>query len=520
MSAAPHSPSARKARGRSLRWRLLAATTVALLVALGLAGWLLSELFRSHVMRQSVAMLTAQIDQVTARLEFTADGRPDIDPATLSDPRWSRPQSGLYWQIDGEGSGGDGGSAARGVLRSRSLWDATLTLPADELVDGQLHVHELIGPRGEPLLAVERTVRDGRGPGADVRAGPSSAPGAVPGRDAGAAGMRWRLVVAADLAETQAAIGRFDGVLAASLAGLLLLLGAAGWAQVAVGLAPLRALQRGVAAVHDGRATRLEGPVPAEVQPLVDDFNAVLQRNAELVERARTQAGNLAHALKTPLAVLRQAATAAQSSPAVPSASEAQAGQPERALRQLPPLVLEQVERAQRQVDWHLARARAAAAQGQAGARTAVAPLLAGLVRVMKKVHAARGLDIVLEPVDETGTFAGEAEDLQEILGNVLDNACKWARRQVRIAARTETGTGKPRLVLTIEDDGPGIAPADRAAVLARGTRLDETVPGSGLGLAIADELVGLYGGTLELADAAGGGLHVRIALPAAPLRA
>lgn len=528
MNAPPPPPAERAAPGRSLRWRLLAATTVALLVALGLAGWLLSELFRSHVMRQSVAMLTAQIDQVTARLVFTADGRPDIDPGTLSDPRWSRPQSGLYWQVDGEG----GGPSARGVLRSRSLWDATLTLPADELVDGEVHVHELSGPRGEPLLAVERTVRDRRGSagraagggsgsaeGGDPRSDPGRSAGTDAtadarthaGRGAGGAAARWRIVVAADLAETQAAIGHFDGVLAASLAGLLLLLGAAGWAQVTVGLAPLRALQRAVAALHDGRASRLEGAVPAEVQPLVDDFNAVLKRNAELVERARTQAGNLAHALKTPLAVLRQAALAAARGG--PAAAE------------LPALVGEQVSRAQRQVDVHLARARAAAAHGLPGARVAVRPLLTGLVRVMEKVHAGRGIVIAGPTGDEDCAFEGDAEDLHEIVGNVLDNACKWAQHEVRVTARfhaggapasVRAGTAPARIEIRVHDDGPGIAEPQRAAVLGRGTRLDESVPGSGLGLSIARELVDSYGGTLEFLDEPAAGLHVRILLPGA----
>ncbi|MBL8346545.1 MAG: sensor histidine kinase [Rubrivivax sp.] len=503
---------------RSLRWRLLAATVVALLVALVLAGVLLAGLFRDHVQRQAVLTLTAQLDQVTARLEFDADGRPEIDATTLSDPRWSRPRSGLYWQIDEEGAAGGAGPGPvprRGVLRSRSLWDATLGLPVDALADGAVDVHEVAGPQGEPLLVVERSVR----------------------REAGSA-PRWRLIVAAEQGETRAAMQRFNGVLAASLAALLALLGAATWAQLAVGLAPLRTLQRAVAAVHDGRALRLEGVLPAEVQPLVDDFNAVLARNAEVVARARTQAGNLAHALKTPLAAMRQAATAAARDRA--------------AAADLPGLVREQVDRGQRHVEWHLARSRAAAAQGLPGARVAVAPLLAGLVRVMEKVPAGRGLVLVVLPADAACRFAGEAEDLQEIVGNVLDNACKWARREVRVAVWTgiadeapheaggdtaqdaahdaahdtesetagetdpEAAHGGPRLVIRIDDDGPGIAAEDRAAVLTRGTRLDESTPGTGLGLSIAAELVALYGGALDLHDAPQAGLRVLIRLPAA----
>lgn len=460
---------------RSVRWRLLLATPAGLLVALVLAGLLLAGLFRDHVQRQAVAMLTAQLDQVIARLEFDADGRPEIDPAALSDPRWLRPRSGLYWQVESEG-----GSARAGLLRSRSLWDATLRLPDDALADGALHVHTVAGLQGEPLLAVERTVRQG-GEGA-------------------AFGARWRVVVAADLTDLQAAMQRFNGVLAASLAALGALLGAATWLQLAVGLAPLRALQRAVAEVREGRAPQLQGRLPSEVQPLVDDFNAVLARNAEVVARARTQAGDLAHAIKTPLAALRQAAAAA--------------GRGGAALAELPPLVQEQVGVAQRQVDWHLARSRAAAARGLPGARVPAAPVLADLRRVMEKVHAARGLRIDVSPVDAGCAFAGEVEDLQEIVGNVLDNACKWARHEVRLAARTEHSPAGMRLEITVEDDGPGIAAAKRSRLPARGMRLDESVPGSGLGLSIARELVTLYGGTLELLGEPPAGLQVRIRLP------
>jgi signal transduction histidine kinase len=456
----------------SLRFRLLAATLVALLVALLLAGVGLAGLFRDHVMRQFEAALAAQLDQVTARLVFDAAGRPQLDASGLSDPRWSRPYSGLYWQVDGAA----GGSSQRGMLRSRSLWDATLAVATDALADGAMHVHQVPGPDGAPLLLVERTVRSD------------------------AAGASWRLLVAADLRETQAAVARFNGVLAASLAVLLVLLCAAAVAQVAVGLAPLRALQRALGAVHDGRSSRLQGGFPAELQPLVDDFNAVLGRNAEVVARARTQAGNLAHAIKTPLAAMAQAAAAAAQRP--------------QAAADLPGFVQQQVAVARRQVDWHLARSRAAAAQGLPGARVAVAPVLAGLVRVLQRVHAGRDLVFDCAPVDPGCHFAGEAQDLQEILGNVLDNACKWARHEIHIsAAAVDAGAG-PRLQIVVQDDGPGIDAGRRDAVMARGARLDESVPGSGLGLAIVQELVGLYGGSVSLDAAAGGGLRVALNLP------
>ncbi len=458
----------------SLRFRLLAGTLVAALVALLLAGLLLASLFRDHVVRQFGQALTAQLNQVTARLEFDAAGQPVLDAATLSDPRWSRPYSGLYWQIDATG-----GVPTRGVLRSRSLWDAALVAPADTLADGALHQHEIAGPGDARLLLVERSVR----------------------REEAPAGV-WRLLVAADLHDTEAAVSRFNGVLALSLAALLGLLCLAAVAQVAVGLAPLRNLQRALAAVRDGRAQRLEERFPAELQPLVQGFNAVLDRNAEVVSRARTGAGNLAHAIKTPLAAMAQAAEAAQRNP--------------KTLFELAPLVQEQVATARRHVDWHLARSRAAAAQGVPGARVALAPVLAGLLRVMERVHAQQDLRVDCGEIDANWYFAGEAQDLHEILGNVLDNAFKWARRQVRVTVSHLAGPQGERLRIVIEDDGPGIDASRRETVMARGVRMDESVPGSGLGLAIVNELVDLYGGHVTLDTATRGGLRVELLLPAA----
>jgi signal transduction histidine kinase len=459
---------------RSLRWRLLAATVVALTVALLLAGLLLAGLFRDHVMRQFTQTLTAQLDQVTARLEFDAAGQPQIDPQTLSDPRWLRPYSGLYWQVDGANP-----EQQRGVLRSRSLWDATLSLPNDALPDGVVHVHEGPGPDGAQLLLVERTI---------THDGLQSTP--------------WRLIVGGDLGEAVAAVGRFNGVLAASLAALLVLLSAAALAQVAIGLAPLRALQRSLATVHAGTAQRLDGRFPLEVQPLIDDFNAVLDRNAEVVARARTQAGNLAHAIKTPLAAMSRAAAVAQQHP--------------QANADLARLVDEQVGTARRHVDWHLARARAAGAQGVPGARAPLPAVIDGLLRVLERVHADRGLSLKSAPMAPGLAFAGETQDLQEILGNLLDNACKWARHEVLVSASHIAPSDGGRLRIVIDDDGPGIEASRRETVMARGARLDESVPGSGLGLAIVNELVGLYGGGLRLLAAPSGGLRAEVDLPGA----
>lgn len=451
----------------SLRLRLLAATLVTLALALAGAHWWLGGLFRDHVLHQFDATLIQQLDQLTARLEFDTAGRPQIDPLSLSDPRWEKPYSGLYWQLDRLSVDG---KARSGVLRSRSLWDAQLDLSADALADGTLHTHHTSGPHGETLRVVERSLQVGDQPQT-----------------------RWRLTVAADTHDVSEATERFNGVLAASLAGLGLLLALAALAQVAVGLAPLKTMQRALQRVHENRTQRLEGRFPTEVQPLIDDFNSVLDRNAEVVARARTQAGNLAHALKTPLAMLSNAAQRAGS-----------AG--------LAPLVTEQVQVAQRHIHWHLARARAAATQHLPGQRTLLQPLLAGLVRVMTKVHADRALNLGTGDLSIGLAFAGEEQDLQEMLGNLLDNACRSARSAVQVSAWREGC----RLHVAVDDDGPGIAPELRDEVLRRGVRLDESRPGSGLGLAIVVELAQLYGGGLTLEASDAGGLSARLSLPAA----
>jgi signal transduction histidine kinase len=305
--------------------------------------------------------------------------------------------------------------------------------------------------------------------------------------------------VAADLQDTHQAVTKFDQVLALSLLLLLVLLALAAWAQVSMGLKPLRALQRSLQDVREARSPRLQGLFPSEVRPLVDDFNAVLDRNQEVVARARTQAGNLAHALKTPLSVLDQAAARP------PSPTDAD----------LARLMREQLSVARRHIDWHLARARLAATQRLPGQRTEIAPALAGLVRVMGKVHANRHLQIQMAPVEATLCFAGEEQDLQEMLGNLLDNACKWARHRVTIYAEPIPGSHPALLTICIEDDGPGIQAEHLQAVMARGVRLDETVPGTGLGLAIVKELADLYGGQLLLAPTPKGGLGVTLTLPA-----
>lgn len=458
----------------SLRLRLLGLTAAGLALALLLAWFVLGGLFRDEVMRQFRQALEQQLDQLTARVVFDGQGQPTVDETSLSDPRWLKPYSGLYWQINN--------ADQQALLRSRSLWDMRLDNAADELDDATVHAHAGTGPQGAPLLVLERVVRSAQRP--DIR---------------------WRLLVAADTASVQDAVERWRGALGLSLAALLLLLLAAAWAQVALGLAPLRALQRSLSDLQAGRSQRLQGPAPLEVKPLVDGFNTVLERNAQVVLTARQQAGDLAHAVKTPLAVLGQAAEAVMARPSGSAAAAVDAQ-----------LVLEQVAQARRQVDWHLARARAAGGHGLPGQRVPLAPVLHALVRVMHKVHAARALTLRCADIGADVVFAGEEQDLQEILGNLLDNACKWAGAVVSVEAHRAGDAAAPMVVITVQDDGPGIEPQLRDAVLARGARLDESVPGSGLGLAIVADRVAAYGGTMALEPAPSGGLRIVLRLPAA----
>ncbi len=461
----------------SLRLRLALLWAVGLALALTAAGFMLQRLFHDEVQGQFQQGLAQQLDQVTARLALDAQGRPVLAPEGLSDPRWLRPYSGLYWQVDALPASG---TSRQAVLRSRSLWDSSLSLEADPLADGALHVHQAVGPQGAALMVLERTVQ-------------MAAPGAA---------SRWRVIVAADLASTHAATARFQRVLAVSLMALFVLLGLAAALHLHLGLKPLAALQARLQDMKQGRSSSLEGRFPQELQPLVDDFNQVLAQHRQGLERARTQAGNLAHALKTPLAVMQQAAQR----PGI---------EPDLAL-----LLSEQVDKARRQVDWHLKRARLAATHQLTGQQTDVASTLSGLVRVMNKVHADKGLSLQwAEPAGSPPRFAGDEQDLQEMVGNLLDNACKWARQRVALRVSSDDAEAGA-LCIHIEDDGPGIPEALRSVVTARGTRLDEAVPGSGLGLDIVQELAGLYGGRLQLQQSAWGGLQASLSLPRWPASA
>jgi len=270
-----------------------------------------------------------------------------------------------------------------------------------------------------------------------------------------------------------------------------------GLSMVRHGLSPFTELRERLAAVHQGRDRRVEGSYPSEVQPLVDDLNALLEHRDQTVKRAIAKAGDLAHALKTPLAVLAHEAEAADG-----------AGQAE-----LAAVMRQQIERMRRQMDYHLAHARAAASGAAPGAHCAVLASAEGLARTLLRLHADRGLAIHVAVAPEH-SVRSEREDLDEMLGNLLDNACKWARSEVAIASTSTSAPGGTVIVITVDDDGPGLEASMREAVLQRGVRADEAAPGSGLGLAIVRDLAELYGGSIALTSSRLGGLQARLQLP------
>jgi signal transduction histidine kinase len=276
------------------------------------------------------------------------------------------------------------------------------------------------------------------------------------------------------------------------VSGLVLMV--AGLLGLRQGLTPFRRLRERLMAVRMGEDRRVEGAYPSEVQPLIDDLNALLEDREKAVKRAVATAGDLAHGLKTPLALLAQEADRAGA-----------AGNPE-----LAESIVQQVERMSRQVSYHLARARAAASGAAGAARCPVASCADALVRTLLKLYAGRALEISSTIAPDLCARV-QREDLDEMLGNLLDNACKWANSRIVLdASRIDT-----LLVLTLDDDGPGLARALRIVVLERGVRIDEAAPGSGLGLAIVRELAELYGGSISLDDSPLGGLRARVALPA-----
>ncbi|KAA5601680.1 sensor histidine kinase [Blastochloris sulfoviridis] len=448
--------------GGSLRLRLFAAGAVSILLALGLAALGLTTLFERHVERRMATDLTVILDRLVAGLDSDTTGKlTETDPP--DDPRFDKPLAGLYWQV----------TAESGVVvdRSRSLWDSQLALPADELSEGTLHRHHIPGPGGGTLLAVERR----------VILSPRLGGGAV------------RVAVAQDVADINAATRDFAGDLLPFLGLVALLLVAASAVQVAVGLAPLKAVQARLAAIRVGTAERLGRAFPDEVRPLAVEVDALLDQRERQVTAARARASDLAHGLKTPLQVLAGDIDRLQAKGE--SAIAADLAAIGEAMR--------------RHVERELARTRRTA--GSVTARAAVAAVAEQVIAVVRRTPRGEVLEWSnAVPADLAVRI--QPDDLTEILGNLLENAARHAAERIEVRAATEADW----VVVSVIDDGPGIPEVQVPIALRRGGRLDQTGPGTGLGLAIAADLAEAWDGTLTLGPTAPGAMTAVVRLPRA----
>ena len=446
-------------RRGSIRLRLLVAAAASVVAALAVAGIGLTYLFERHVERRVEAELATHLDQLIAGVALAADGSLVVTEPP-GDPRFSVPLSGLYWEVAEIPPGT--------LLRSRSLWDAELQMPKDDLADGAVHVHEIPGPGGALLVALERKVRD-----------------------AALGDRQFLVVVAVNHRDVEQATQDFAFDLFPSLAVLALVLIVAGWIQVTVGLLPLDRLRRAVRDVVSGRSTRLVANVPAEIQPLAGEINRLLDAQEAALAKARSSAADLAHGLKTPLQVL---------------------GADIRTLRgRGEGAIADEIDQVAATIRRHVERelARARAAPGASGAaRSRVAEVAERVLGVVRRTPRAAELRFAVT-IPPTTTAAIDETDLAEILGNLVDNAARFAAGVVRIEAREDAGT----TYIIVSDDGPGIPTEKRLQAVARGVRLDLRGNGAGLGLAIVADVAEAYGGRLTLEDALPG-LKAVVTLP------
>jgi signal transduction histidine kinase len=457
-------------RFNSLALRLFLSATVWTIAILFVTGIVLSTLYRQAVERSFDRRLGVYLRTLVADVAAPEEQSGDRNPPaqSLGEPLFDLPLSGWYWQVTRL-------NAARPDVRSsRSLWDAGLPPLAESGVlagtDGTRRSY-VSGPEDQRLRLIERTV------------------------DLGEDG-RYLVAVAGDSQEIDEETRSFDRALTLTFSILIIVLVLTTMFQVRFGLAPLKGISDGLARIRAGTAERLAGVFPVEIAPLARETNALIDANREIVERARMHVGNLAHALKTPLSVMVNEASAHRDDPFAQK-------------------VVEQADIMRDQVARHLERARLAARQSVVGTVSDVLPVVYALARTMEKLHLGRGIAIDVDAPAEV-TFRGEQQDLEEMIGNLVDNACKWAQARVSVEiVREVTQTGQ-MVRIVVDDDGPGLTAGQREQVARRGRRLDETKPGSGLGLSIVVELAGLYGGSLTLGSAPIGGLRAELVLPAA----
>ena len=448
----------------SLSTRMIVGALLSSLTVLAAAGVILSHIHRQATEQAFDERLNVYLQALTGGLASPTESD-HSDPSDLGDPKFDLPMSGWYWQID---SGGDGKGH---MIASPSLFGSRLprlVTPTPRTSSSDVLQGYVRGPDDRNLRVIERMVLTPDG-------------------------VWHRLRVAGDADEIERAVQafRFPLLLTFGLLGAIIV--CLTGLQVWLGMRPLGRLSRALADIRTGQADRIDGDYPPDLAPLARELNLLLESNREIMERARTQVGNLAHALKTPLSVIaNEAATI-----------EGDVGDK----------IREQSAVIGTQMSWYLERARTAAASVALGRATELAPVIAGLARVFAKLWKSRAVELV-HTIPAGLCFRGEKQDLEEMLGNLIDNAGKWASTQVSVSALSGEGS-ELFLEIMIDDDGPGLAKELRVEALQRGRRLDETRPGTGLGLAIVADLAKLYGGQLSLEDSPAGGLRACLRLPA-----
>ena len=451
----------------SLARRLIVGAAVWSLIMLGMTAAILSELNRRQTLQLLEAELVASLNTLTRAASVSDEGEVSmIEGAAPTDQRFATPYSGRYWMISALNGEGERISD----LSANSVWD--WVVPWDNIPielaaanPGNPQFANVEGPDNQTVHIAAKAVL-------------------LPG---------WIspviLISGADRRQTDRITQQFFWTLMISLSILAIGLMIALLIQVRIGLAPLKKVQGDVADIRIGEKQRLDDDYPKEIMPLTIELNKLLEHNKAVVDRARTHVGNLAHALKTPIAVLM---------------NEAQGDDP------MSQLVRRQSQAMSDNVQHYLKRAQAAARAEVLGARTPVEPAIEDLTRLLQRLFGEEGLSVAPGKVENL-VFRGERQDLDELLGNLLENACKFAVTRVRVTAEA----GEPgELIIHVDDDGPGLSPEERTEAMKRGVRLDETAPGTGLGLSIVKDLAELYSGRFELSDSPLGGLRATLILP------
>ncbi|MEM7302550.1 MAG: ATP-binding protein [Pseudomonadota bacterium] len=451
----------------SLSSRLILFSLAWVVFALAAAALVLGTVYRQNAKANFEELLVAHLYNLVSAVELDDNGNPSATPQ-LGSPSFVQSYSGWYWAVTSTKD------TSKFLLSSQSLAGEVLTIPTTNKIafnDQFQRFYDLQGPSNEAIRVVEAQIFLGEGD--DL----------------------YHFVVSGNRNWLDDQVGNV-------LNSLYIFLGVFGagtilsiWLSIRVGLKPLSAARAKLNEVREGRAKSLDGEYPKEIKPLIEEVNALIASNATIVDRARVQVGNLAHALKTPLAVMINDARARKNT--------------------LPELVEEQVGTMQDQVQRYLDRARIAARVGTATSSCEVSPVTDRLLRVMKRLHPH--LDFQSELAGSKKLlFAGETQDLEELLGNLIENASKFAQSAITISCATQILNGAPKLHFTVEDDGPGLSEAEFVKVLKRGERIDEQKPGSGLGLSIVRDIVKDYQGTISQCESRHGGLGVNVELPAA----